>query len=185
VAAAAFAGGADVVQLRDKTRSPEALVREGRLLVALARRVGKLLVVNDHLELALAVRADGLHVGPDDLPVDEARRLWPRPAILGGSARHPLRAREVVAAGADYLGVGPVFGTTSKADAPGALGLDGLAAVVEAVEVPVIGIGGIDAGNAREVLRAGAAGVAVLSSVVGAVDVEGATRALRRALDAT
>lgn len=181
IARAALAGGADVVQLRDKTLSRAPLAQVARVLRDLVRQAGGTFVVNDRLDVALEVEADGLHLGPDDLPVSVARPRWR--GWLGASARTEERARLLQEEGADYLGVGPVFGTTTKADAPGAIGLEGLARIVEIVDLPVIGIGGIDASNAGEVIRAGAAGVAVISSVVGAPDVEAAVRALRRAID--
>jgi thiamine-phosphate diphosphorylase len=183
IVAAALAGGADVIQLRDKTLAGAAL-REAAAGIAVAvRRAGATFVVNDSVDVALAVSADGVHLGPDDEPVSQARARWP--GLLGASARTPERARELVAAGADYLGVGPVYGTATKADAPGILGLDGLGAVVRAIggAVPVVGIGGIRAENAAAVLAAGAAGVAVISAVVGAEDVQAAVRAVREALD--
>jgi thiamine-phosphate diphosphorylase len=150
----------------------------------MTREAGRTFVVNDRLDVALRAGADGLHLGPDDMPVREARAKWPRPRLLGGSARTVERARRLADEGADYLGAGPVFGTSTKADAPGVLGLEALARIASSVDVPVIGIGGIDASNAAEVVRAGAAGVAVISSVVAADDVEEATRRLRDALDA-
>jgi thiamine-phosphate diphosphorylase len=184
IARAAFAAGADVVQLRDKTAAPGDLVELARELQELARTWGRLLVVNDHVEVARAAGAGGLHLGPDDRPLEEARRLWPRPLILGGSARTVERARRLEEAGADYLGVGPVFGTSTKADAPNAIGLDRLFEVASAVAVPVIAIGGIDASNAARAIAAGARGVAVVSAVAGARDPESAVISIRRALDA-
>ncbi len=183
VARAAFAGGADIVQLRDKTRPAAALLEAASELATLARTEGRLLIVNDSLDLAVEAGAHGVHLGPDDMDLAAARARWPRPAILGGSVREPARARELAAAGADYLGVGPVYGTTTKADAPGAIGLEAVGAIAASVDVPVIGIGGISASNAVAVIRAGAAGVAVVSAVVGAADVESATLILRRAID--
>ncbi len=184
IAEAAFAGGADVVQLRDKGRTSDELLEDARLLVALAGRLRRAVVINDHLDLALAARAQGLHVGRGDLPVDEARRRWPRPGRLGASARTPEAAIAAEAAGADYLGVGPVFGTTTKADAPAAVGVDRIALLSRAVALPLIAIGGIDATNASEAIRAGAAGIAVVSAAVGAADVEAAVAELRAVIDA-
>jgi len=181
IARAALAGGADVVQLRDKTLSPAALTKVARALRDIVREAGGTFVVNDRLDVALEVGADGLHLGPDDLPVSVVRPRWE--GLLGASARTEERALLLRDEGADYLGVGPVFGTSTKADAPGAIGLEGLARIVAVVDLPVIGIGGIDATNAAEVIRAGAAGVAVISSVVGAPDPEAAVRELRRAID--
>lgn len=181
IARAALAGGADVIQLRDKTSAAAGLRVAGREVRAAARAAGALLVVNDSLELARELGADGLHLGPADLPLEEARREWK--GILGASVRTVAAARRAAGLGADYLGVGPVYGTTSKADAPGAIGLELLAAIAASVRIPVVGIGGIGAGNAAEVVRAGAAGVAVISGIVAAEDVEAASRAVRRALD--
>jgi thiamine-phosphate pyrophosphorylase len=183
IVAAAIAGGCDVVQFRDKRLAHAELAGAARPLRELTRAAGRTFVINDHLDVARAVGADGLHVGPDDLPAASARRLWPPPAILGVSARTPELARRAEREGADYLGVGPVFGTRTKRDAPAAIGIRGLRLVVEAVRIPVIAIGGIDAGNAPEAIRAGAAGVAVIASVVGAEDVEAAARSIREALD--
>jgi thiamine-phosphate diphosphorylase len=183
VAFAALRGGADVIQLRDKTAPWDAQLAVARRLRDLVTGAGRVLVVNDDLELAKAAEADGIHLGPEDLPVAHARSLWPRPRILGASARTIERARELVAAGADYLGVGPVFGTTTKRDAPCAIGLTTLAEIVRAVSVPVIAIGGVCARNAALAIGAGASGVAVISAVVSAEDVEAATAELRDALD--
>ncbi len=183
IAAAALRGGADAIQLRDKSSDLESLRGAAAALRALTRTFGAQFVVNDSLELARAAGADGLHVGPDDLPVEAARLAWPRPLVLGASARTVEDARRLEEGGADYLGVGPVFGTTTKADAPPAIGLETLALVAAAVRIPVLAIGGVDASNAASTLRAGAAGVAVISAVVGAADPEAAALAIRRALD--
>lgn len=184
IAQAALAGGADIIQLRDKTLEADGLTETAAALLFVVRQAGKLLVVNDSLSVARRIDADGLHLGPQDVPLAAARALWPRPKLLGGSARAVARARQLAAEGADYLGVGPVYGTTSKRDAPGAIGLDRLARIAAAVDIPVIGIGGIEADNAVAVIQAGAAGVAVLSAVVAAEDVLRATREIRAAIDA-
>jgi thiamine-phosphate diphosphorylase len=183
MASAALRAGADVIQLRDKELPLAGLVEAGLAISILVRDAGKVLIVNDHMEVARAIDADGVHLGPSDLAVAKARDLWPRPKILGASARTVERAMLLEAQGADYLGVGPVFGTKSKKDAPEAIGLEAISEVAKAVKIPVIGIGGITAENAASVLDAGASGVAVLSSVVGAADIEAAAREIRRALD--
>lgn len=183
IAQAAFAGGADVVQLRDKIRDDAALLPIARRLAAIARDAGGILVVNDRLEVALACGADGVHLGPEDLAPAQARPRWARPKLLGGSVRTVERARELAAAGCDYLGVGPVYETTTKRGAPGAIGLGRIREISSAVDVSIIGIGGIHAGNAAAVIRAGAAGIAVVSCVALADDPEEATRALRQAID--
>ena len=180
IARAALEGGADAVQLRDKSATAYNLGLVVREVQPLARRYGALFTVNDRVDVALLSEADGAHVGPADLPVREARRLLPRPRILGVSAGTVEEAKKAAREGADYLGVGPVFPTATKPDAGEALGLDRLAAIVAAVSVPVVAIGGITAGNVAGVFAAGASGAAVVSSVVAAEDVAAAARALKR-----
>lgn len=183
VARAAVAGGATALQLRDKESPGRALVATARRLVALANPAGVPVVVNDRVDVALAAGADGVHVGEDDLPVADARRLLGPERIVGASAGTVEAARRAEQEGADYLGVGPVFPTATKTDAGEAIGLDGLRKIVAAVRVPVVGIGGITVENAGQVVLAGAAGVAVVSAVAGADDMVEATRRLRQAVD--
>lgn len=176
---AALAGGAPAVQLRDKRAGAGELLEAGRALLPVVRDAGALFFVNDRLDVALALGADGVHVGPDDLPVEAVRRTVPSDFLVGSSTDDPEHARALVAAGADYIGCGTVYATRSKADAGAVIGLEGLQRVVEAVDVPVVGIGGIDAPRSAEVAaRTGAAGVAVLGAVMGANDPERAVRAL-------
>jgi len=181
IAAAALAGGADVIQLRDKGTSFARLVQIAGELLRLTRAAGASLVVNDHLEVANEVAADGLHLGPHDLPLAQARARFG--GRLGGSARSPSRARELEAAGADYLGVGPLWGSATKPEAGEAIGVQRLSEIVSAVGIPVIAIGGIAPGNAAPAIEAGAAGIAVIAGIVGAEDPEAATRAFRREVD--
>jgi thiamine-phosphate pyrophosphorylase len=178
----AIAGGADVVQLRDKVKpSGELLAIAGEIRAATAES-GTLFVVNDRLDIALAAGADGVHLGQDDLPVAAARRIAPRPFLVGasvGSADEAIRAERD---GADYVAVSPVYSTGSKADAGPGHGLAVVAAVRRRVRIPVIGIGGIGPGNAAEVIRAGADGCAVISAVLAQPDMAGATWSLRRVI---
>ncbi|HZS91350.1 MAG TPA: thiamine phosphate synthase [Chloroflexota bacterium] len=183
VAAAALAGGATVVQLRGKTLSGAELVRAGRQLRDLTRVHGGLLIVNDRVDVALAVDADGAHVGQDDLLARDARRLLGSDRLLGVSARSVEEAVRAQRDGADYIGFGPVFSTTTKEDAGAPSGLDELRRASRAVAIPVVAIGGITPHNAGLVRAAGAAGVAVISAVVGAPDIAEATRTLRRAIE--
>ncbi len=183
VAAAALAGGATVVQLRGKTLSGAELVRTGRQLRDLTRVHGGLLIVNDRVDVALAVDADGAHVGQDDLLARDARRLLGSDRLLGVSARSVEEAVRAQRDGADYIGFGPVFSTTTKEDAGAPSGLDELRRASRAVAIPVVAIGGITPHNAGLVRAAGAAGVAVISAVVGAPDIAEATRTLRRAIE--
>jgi thiamine-phosphate pyrophosphorylase len=184
VAAAALDGGATVIQLRDKTASTRLLIEEGLALRALTRERGALLIVNDRIDVALAVEADGAHVGQDDMPAELARRLLGPERILGVSAANIGEAEEAVAGGADYLGVGPIFPSLGKADAGPATGVHLLTELAQRYTTPLVAIGGITAENAPEVVRAGAAGVAVITAVVYAENITAASRQLRLAIDA-
>lgn len=184
VVADALAGGVDVVQLREKGADARSRYRLGLRLRELTAEAGVPLIVNDRVDLAAAVDADGVHLGRSDLPIEVARdRLGPD-AIVGASASTVAEATEAVDAGADYLGVGAVYGTDSKevsGDRDG-IGSERVAAIAGTVDVPVIGIGGIDAGNAASVVEAGATGVAVVSAITAAADPRAATEALREAV---
>ncbi|HEX5724986.1 MAG TPA: thiamine phosphate synthase [Longimicrobiaceae bacterium] len=182
VVRAALRGGAPAVQLRVKEGSARELVELAGALRAETRAAGALLFVNDRVDVALAAGADGAHVGENDLPVAAARRLSPPGFLLGVSAATPEAARRAERDGADYVGVGPVYATASKADAGEAVGVERVAAVAAAVRIPVVGIGGITVASAGEVARAGAAGVAVISAVMRADDPEAAARALLAAV---
>lgn len=183
VVRAALAGGAPAVQLRAKHESTREMVELAIRLAEETRRAGALLFVNDRLDVALAAGVDGVHLGDDDLPLPLARRITPAGFLIGRSVATPDEAMQAVRDGADYLGVGPVFATLSKADAGEAIGAGGVDAVCAAAgRVPVVGIGGIDAANAREVAGAGAAGVAVIRSVMLATDPRAAAAALLRAV---
>jgi thiamine-phosphate pyrophosphorylase len=148
----AVSAGATVVQLRIKDAPTEEIVRRGRGL----RELGVTFVVNDDVEAALELHADGVHLGQGDAGAERARRTG---LLLGRSVS---AVEHAVAADADYLGVGPIWQTPSKDDADPAIGLDGLRAICDAVAIPVVAIGGIDATNAAECIAAGAAGVAVI-----------------------
>lgn len=183
VARAALSGGAGAVQLRNKGASARELLEVGGALRALTRAAGALLFVNDRLDVALALGADGVHLGPHDLPVAAARAVAPRGFLVGRSADDPEVARLAVLEGADYIGCGTVYPTLTKPDAGGVVGPEGLRSVVEAVPVPVVGIGGITVERATEVAGSGAAGVAVVGAIMGAEDPAEAVRALRAAFE--
>lgn len=182
VVEAALAGGATAIQLRDKRLNAARLVQIGQELRALTRRYGAALIVNDRLDIALAVEADGVHLGLNDLPLRQARRLIGPGRILGATARTPEQAINAEAAGADYIGSGPVYPTRTKNDTGPLLGPEGLARICRSVDIPVVGIGGINHQNARAVLTAGAAGVAVVSAIVAAENISAATRRLKQSL---
>lgn len=185
IARQAIAGGATAIQLRWKTGPLSEAFRVGRELRELCSREGVLFVVNDRVDLALALEADGVHVGVTDLPVAETCRLVGDQLVVGFSPETLEQALEAEAAGADYLGVGPVYPTVTKSDAGPAVGLEHVQRIAAAVQIPVVGIGGITAENAGAVIRAGAVGVAVISAVVGADDVRLAAAQLRRVVDET
>ena len=180
IARAALEGGADAVQIRDKSSSAMNLSRSASDIQPIARKFGAVFIVNDRVDVALLADADGAHVGQGDLPVREARRLLPRPRILGVSAGSEEEARRAEKEGADYLGVGPVFPTMTKPDAGEALGLETLSAIARSVSIPVVAIGGITLDNVAQVFGAGAAGAAVVSAVLTAEDMAAAARALKR-----
>ena len=162
-------GGATVVQLRLKQADARTLVDLGRILVA---SLPVPVIVNDRADVALACGAAGVHVGADDLPVSAVRRIAPLGFIVGAS----VRADTV---GADYVGIGPVFTTNSKTDAPDAIGVSGFRKLL--TTVPAVAIGGITAANVAELKKAGASGVAVISAIFGTADPEHAARAIRTA----
>lgn len=175
----AVAGGADVVQLRDKTMNTSALLREARAIREVTAAAGALFIVNDRLDVALAVGADGVHLGQADLPVEEARVLAPPGFIVGISVGDVAEAVEAATGGADYVALSPTFSTASKADAGPGHGLATLRAIRSAVSVPLLGIGGIGPENVAAVISAGADGVAVISAVVGQEDVTAAARTMK------
>ncbi len=180
----AAAGGAEVIQLRDKHACTTAeCIEEARAILA-ALPPGVRLIVNDRVDVAAEVDAHGVHLGRDDLSIETARRLLPR-GLIGGTANDLAEARRNAARPLDYLGVGPVFETRSKADPAPALGLDGLAAIVRSVACPVIAIGGITPEHVSAIVETGAYGIAVLSGVVCQNDPQAAARRYRDALDAT
>ena len=183
VVAEALEAGAPAIQLRAKNATAAELFQQTIQLLDLTRTFGAVLFVNDRLDVALAAGADGVHLGPPDLPIDAARaaaNAAGRPDLLiGGSTDDPDTAADLVEQGADYIGCGAVFGTTSKAGLEDErIGPDGLRAVVEAVDVPVVGIGGVDTGNVAEVAATGAAGAAVIRAVMETDDVAIAVKAL-------
>jgi len=180
--AAALAGGVDTVQVRVGDEVTDAHAYQLTVAVLdLCRQHGVLCLVNDRLHIAGAAGADGGHVGADDLPVAAARRLLGPDAVLGATARDPTTARALVADGADYLGVGPAYPTSTKDGLPEPIGPAGIAAVAEAVTVPVIAIGGVTAPRLPELRAAGAYGVAVVGAICGADDPKAAAADLRAA----
>lgn len=183
IAEAAIRGGADAIQLRDKTASSRRLYDIALPLRRLTREAGVPFIVNDRLDIALAADADGVHVGREDLPASVARRIMGPGKILGVSAETVEEAVAAEREGADYLGVGPVFEARgTKPDAGEPMGLDLIARIRRGCRLPIVAIGGIHAENARSVRDAGANAAAVISAVASAEDVAQAARLLKLVL---
>ena len=185
VVRAAIRGGVSCVQLREKGCSTREFVDEARLLKALLAGTGVPLFINDRLDVALAVGADGVHLGQNDLAIADARRLVGNRMIIGISAESVADAVRAEAEGADYIGASPVFTTPTKTDTAPPLGLAGLRAIRRAVQLPLVAIGGINADNAAQVLRAGADGLAVVSAIVSAPCPRTAAAGLRQRIQST
>jgi len=178
-----IAGGADTIQLREKGGSTRRMIEVAKSLEAVCRKAGVPLIVNDRIDVAMASDADGVHLGQSDFPIPLARSLLGEDKLIGGSAATLEEARMCLADGADYIGFGPVYVTGSKADAGPVSGPAVLKQVVETIPLPILAIGGVTAEKVPEVMRAGAYGIAVISAVCCQIDPEGATRALRQALE--
>ncbi len=183
VIAAAIRGGATMVQYREKNAGTREMIEEACPLRDLCHAQHVPFIVNDRVDVALAVDADGVHVGQDDMPALLARRMIGKKKILGVSAQNVEQARAAIADSADYLGVGAVFATATKSDAGTPIGLTGLEKIARASSVPAVGIAGINGSNAASVIRARAAGIAVVAAVVSAEDVEAAARELREIVE--
>lgn len=182
VAQQAISGGAKAIQLRDKNRNKGEILSKARELKALCVQSDVLFIVNDYLDIAIASDADGLHLGQEDLPVSTARQLIPIDRIIGCSTKTIAAALQAQTDGADYVAVGSMYPTASKTDTH-VVGLETLHQIREAISIPIVAIGGIDAKNAGEVMAAGADSVAVISAVLGAEDVEEATRQLAQSME--
>lgn len=175
----ALEGGVTLVQYRAKTASSAEMYAEALQLKALCDNFNVPLIINDRLDIAMAVGAAGVHLGQDDLPCAAARRILGEDYIIGVSAHNPAEAKAALQSGADYLGCGAIFGTATKADVK-KLGTDGLAAICKAKGLPVVGIGGVTADNYREVRAAGADGAAIVSGILAQPDIRTTVRAIAR-----
>jgi thiamine-phosphate pyrophosphorylase len=179
----AVAAGVTMVQYRDKGTSTRVMVEKTRALVSICRGAGVPLVVNDRLDVALAGGADGVHLGQDDMNCTDARRIAGEPFIIGVSVTSALEIEKAEKAGADYVAANGVFLTGTKTDLGEPLGLDGLAKLAAVTKLPLVGIGGIDDTNAGQVIEAGGAGVAIVSYIVSADDIEARCRVLLQAME--
>ena len=175
----ALEGGVTLVQYRAKTASSAEMYAEALQLKALCDSFNVPLIINDRLDIAMAVGAAGVHLGQDDLPCAAARKILGEDYIIGVSAHNPAEAKAALQSGADYLGCGAVFGTATKADVQ-KLGTDGLAAICKAKGLPVVGIGGVTADNYREVRAAGADGAAIVSGILAQPDIRATVRAIAK-----
>ncbi|MDA1001184.1 MAG: thiamine phosphate synthase [bacterium] len=181
---AAAAGGATMIQLREKELGGGEMLRTADALKAALEGTGCALTINDRLDVALACGAAGVHLGQSDLPLPRARAVGGEKLIYGVSGGKPEWAARAAADGADYIGAGPIRATGSKADARAPIGVEGLAEVLShAGGVPVVAIGGVTAEWVAPVIEAGASGIAVIGAVMGAPDPEAAARGLRRLID--
>ena len=179
----AIRGGADTIQFRQKHGGIQNKLIEARRVAAVCTDASTPLIIDDHLDIAQATEADGVHLGQEDFPVDAARSVLGSEPTIGATVTNPEQAAEAYELGADYVGFGPVFPTTSKRNPKSVKGPDGLADACDAVPIPVIAIGGITHDRIRATLEAGAYGVAVLSAVTTANDPEQATARFRAAID--
>ena len=175
VVGAAVQGGATMVQLREKTAPTRAFLEEARALKALLAPLRVPLIINDRVDIALAVEADGVHVGQTDMPVEMVRALLGPTAIIGLSITNHQQINSPDAALPDYLGLGPLYLQQTKPNAATPLGVEGFRALRAATTKPVVAIGGLKADNSAPVLAAGADGLAVVSAIVGAPDMRAAT----------
>jgi thiamine-phosphate diphosphorylase len=180
VASAALEGGASMIQWRDKRRDKGDQLADARSIRALCREHGALFIANDHIDLAVAVDADGVHLGQHDLPLDVARPIAGSSMIIGVSTNNVEEARAAEAGGADYVAVGAIFATASK-DVTRPASIERLREIKSAVRVPVVAIGGINAPNIAQVVDAGADAAAVIGAVCGAEDVRAAAAELAAA----
>ncbi len=181
---AAVAGGVTCVQLREKECSTRQFVAEARAVREVLVGTGIPLIINDRIDVALAVGADGVHLGQTDMLIADARRLVGTDMLIGISAECVDDAVRAQAEGADYVGISPVFSTPTKTDAAPALGLDGIARIRAATSLPLVGIGGVKPGNAAEIIRAGCDGVAVVSAIVSTPDPRKAATELKKIIHA-
>lgn len=177
---AAVRGGVTCVQLREKACSTREFIAEALAVRDFLKSRGIPLIINDRVDIALAVGADGVHLGQGDMPLSMARSILGKSKIIGISAESLRDAVEAESAGADYLGVSPIFATPTKTDTAAPLGLEGLRAIRREVKLPLVAIGGLNASNAAAVIAGGADGVAVVSTIVAAEDPERAARELAR-----
>ncbi len=185
IVSAAVTGGVTCVQLREKNCSTLEFIQEALAIRDYLAGKGVPLIINDRLDVAMAVTADGVHLGQSDMPLKMAREIAGTELLIGISAESLGDAIEAAEGGADYIGVSPIYDTPTKADTAPALGLTGLKAIRNAVDIPLVGIGGLNIENASAVIESGADGVAVVSAIVSADEPQAAASQLRAVIDRT
>lgn len=176
-------GGVPILQYREKSKKVRKMYEECLVLRAMTRQYGALFIINDHLDLALAVGADGVHIGQDDLPLSKVRELVGPDLLIGVSTHSPAQALEAAGGGADYIGVGPLFATHTKLDVCDPVGLDYLKYVVQNLAIPFVAIGGIKERNLAEVIKTGARTVALVTEIVGDPDIAGKLKRLQSIME--
>lgn len=180
IASAAIAGGVTCVQLREKHCPTRTFIAEARRLKEVLTAHNIPLIINDRIDVAMAVAAQGVHLGKRDMPIADARRLVGLSMVIGISVESYEEAVQAEQEGADYIGISPVFATATKSDLGAPLGLEGVRRIRDSVAIPLVGIGGIDAENAAKVVAAGVDGIAVVSAIVSAPCPETAARELKQ-----
>jgi thiamine-phosphate pyrophosphorylase len=178
---AVIEGGAKIIQLRDKRSSPEELFEKAVRFRDRTRTAGMLLIINDYIELAMAVDADGVHLGQEDLPVDEAARLFPD-GLIGASIHSLRQALLAERAGADYINIGPIFPTETKHDAEKFIGPDKIKSIAANISIPFTVMGGINSQNINTILSAGADKVAMITGITRAYDIATVVKDIRRVI---
>lgn len=176
--------GLKIIQYREKrpSKSYNTILEECRQIRALTRAAGVSFIVNDYVDVAMLVDADGVHVGQDDLPVAEVKKLLGRDKIIGLSTHSPQQAKDAVRAGADYIGVGPIFATKTKDDVCDPVGFSYLDWVIENISLPFVAIGGIKLHNVDQIVRRGAETICLVTEIVGAPDIVARVHELNRTL---
>lgn len=182
VVARMIGSGIRIIQYREKEKSLGEKYLECVKIREMTAEAGVTFIVNDHVDLALAVEADGVHIGQDDMPPESVRRLVGEGVILGLSTHSPAQARAAVLSGVDYIGVGPIFPTSTKKDVCAAVGLEYLEYAINNINIPLVAIGGIKEHNISQVVRMGAKCIALVTEIVGAGDIKAKVAALNKAL---
>ncbi len=176
IAESAYAGGAGVVQYRHKNVSTKEMIFNARKIAEIAKKTKKALIINDRIDIALAVKAEGVHLGPEDMPISIARRLMGPMAIIGASVSTLEEAIEAESEGASYIGVGCMYGTNSKDDAGEPIGIERIDEIRPYIKIPIVAIGGITINKVPELIEHGVNGVAVISAITRAKNIKTATR---------